>query len=95
MSKKATANYGGFVSPKSAANAAKITMATCPRPECGKIMALSVTSCFPWHNNRYGFGCDASGYTPAVAATFQVDDQGRLINVDEMKKILPKETIEE
>lgn len=80
----ATANYGD---PTSKGMGYKIKRATCPLPGCTWVGDLTAGNNFPWHNNIFGFNCDSTGLSLAQAQALQVDEHGRLIGIDEMKKI--------
>lgn len=60
--------------------------AACPIPGCSWIGTLTHNSTFPWHSNTLGFTCDSTGLSIAKAKNIQIDENGKLIGIDEMKK---------
>ena len=80
----ATTNYGD---PTSKGMGYTIQRATCPVPGCTWIGELTASNNFPWHNSKFGFTCDSVGKTIAQAKALQIDEHGRLVGIDEMKKV--------
>lgn len=80
----ATTNYGD---PTAKGLSYKIQNAACPVPGCIWIGELTASNNFPWHNNMFGFACDSVGRTITQAKTLQIDEHGRLLDVDEMQKV--------
>ena len=60
----------------------------CPVPGCGRNVTLTQSGYLEWHANGFGFCCDGTNLSPARAANLQIDDEGRLVGVDEME-VLP------
>ncbi len=80
---RATTNYGD---PTSKGLGYKLKKANCPLPGCTWSGDLTGSNNFPWHSNTFGFTCDSTGLSLAQALALQVDEHGRLVGVDEMKK---------